>query len=171
VDSPGYYETIGISNLSINAQSLSFETKFPEVFQTGDYLFWQIVYTPYGADYGYKYLIPVLRVSSIKRKRIYAEISATDIDTSYKPNTVSILRTNFVNKAIATGDFESGSARIKEVDNIDNFEVGDWIFGTGLRENTRIKFINKENKFLELNYPVNESGVNVQIYNSRLNEL
>jgi hypothetical protein len=171
VESPDYYVTIGITNVAINNQLLSFETKSPELFQAGDYLFWQIVYTPLNADYDYKYLIPALKVASIKGNRIYAEISASDIDTSYKPDTVSILRTDFVNKTIAIGNLESGSTRITNVENIDNFEVGDWIFGTGLPENARIISISRENDYFDINQVVTKSAARVQIYNSLLKEL
>jgi len=102
---------------------------------------------------------------------ITSKLLATDIDTSYTPSSVDILRANFVNNIIATGNLAKASNRITNVSSIDNFQVGDWIFGRGIPDDARIKNIDERTNSIDMNYDASLSATGVEIYNSLLKEI
>jgi len=190
---PSHHVSVAISDIALSSSSISFKTDYPEKFQVGDYLYWQAHYSPSGRSFDYveflrdflfgffearerpmlKYtwLLPVLRVSAVDGNMITSKLLATDIDTSYTPSSVDILRANFVNNIIATGNLAKASNRITNVSSIDNFQVGDWIFGRGIPDDARIKNIDERTNSIDMNYDASLSATGVEIYNSLLKEI
>lgn len=193
IDKPSHYVSVPVTNIALGTGTVSFRTSYQAKFRIGDYLYWQTDYTPlktssnylgllrrfvsgfFWPDQGltskYAWLLPVLQVSAISGSKITSKMLATDIDKSYTPPSINILRTNFVNKVAATGDLNKGSNQITNVSYLDNFKVGDWIFGSGVPKDARIRSINKLNNSIGISYVARVNAAKVKIYNSLLREI
>lgn len=161
---------------TIGANDVTFVTNEPETVRVGDWMYWRAQSQwMYDSHPSYAGMVAGLRITAVDA--VTGTVTAVPvIDDLIGPGDPAteayarIMRPAFINATTATATVTGSSTTVTLDDPqlTSNFQVGDWIKGSGLPARTRIAAIDTVNGTLTLTKAAQAGGTGVEIYNTQL---